>query len=142
VHAQLLLVLYLDTRNRDTPISSGRTREREERRRKGERKAKKYLCERSARAQAPAFEATRLTRSCSLSIEMMTLQAFELRRHKSACYATPGATELVLQAVVFVAIVDNSQPPASLCPFDCDDRKVAHHDGNHNHCYKLDHDEW
>jgi hypothetical protein len=73
---------------------------------------------------------------------MMTLQALELRRHRSACYAAPRAAEAMFQAVVFIAIVDNSQPPASLGPFDCDDRKVAHHDGNHNHCYGLDHDGW
>lgn len=70
----------------------------------------------------------------------MTLPALELRRHRSACYAAPCAADLVLQAVVFVAIVDIPQPPSSPDILGQGDDHEAHDGGNHNHCYGLDHE--
>lgn len=70
----------------------------------------------------------------------MSLQALQLRLHRPACYAAPCAAEPLSQAVVFVAIVDTPQLPASSKILDRENRDKAHHEGNHNHRYGLDHD--
>jgi hypothetical protein len=137
----------LDNRSGECPlVGSGQTRKRKgnrekERQRKGRTK-RKVICQRSAKTHETASETTRLTRSCSSSTEMMTLQALEVRRYRSACYAAPCAPALVPQAVVFDAIVDSPQLPAFPKILDRDDRKEAHHKRNQNRRYGIDHGRW
>jgi len=42
-----------------------------------------------------------------LSIEVIPFHALELRRYRPACYAAPRTATLVIEAIVFVAIIDN-----------------------------------
>jgi hypothetical protein len=45
----------------------------------------------------------------------------------------------VFQAVVLVAVVDSSQPPASSDILGRADDHKTHDEWNHNHCYGFDH---
>ena len=46
----------------------------------------------------------------------------------------------MFQAVVLVAVVDSSQPPSLPGKLGRGDDHKTHDEGDHNHCYGLDHD--
>lgn len=46
----------------------------------------------------------------------------------------------MFQAVVLVAVVDSSQPPSFPGKLGRGDDHKTHDEGDHNHCYGLDHD--
>jgi len=70
----------------------------------------------------------------------MSFHALELRRNRSACYAAPCTAKLVVQAIVFVAILGKPLPPPLPGILDADDGEVAHDDWKYDRRHRLNHD--